>query len=35
MSSLNPHRIALIGFGEVGTALATGLMAIGRYDLAA
>jgi 3-hydroxyisobutyrate dehydrogenase-like beta-hydroxyacid dehydrogenase len=35
MSALDPRRIALIGFGEVGTALATGLMATGRYDLAA
>jgi 3-hydroxyisobutyrate dehydrogenase-like beta-hydroxyacid dehydrogenase len=35
MSALNPRRIAVIGFGEVGTALATGLMATGRYDLAA
>jgi 3-hydroxyisobutyrate dehydrogenase-like beta-hydroxyacid dehydrogenase len=35
MSALNPRRIALIGFGEVGTALATGLIATGRYDLAA
>jgi 3-hydroxyisobutyrate dehydrogenase-like beta-hydroxyacid dehydrogenase len=33
MSALNPRRIALIGFGEVGTALATGLMAIGRYEI--
>jgi 3-hydroxyisobutyrate dehydrogenase-like beta-hydroxyacid dehydrogenase len=33
MSALNPRRIALIGFGEVGSTLANGLTAIGRYDL--
>jgi 3-hydroxyisobutyrate dehydrogenase-like beta-hydroxyacid dehydrogenase len=34
MSALNPRRIALIGFGEVGTTLAKGLMEIGRYEIA-
>jgi len=33
MSALNPRRIALIGFGEVGTTLAAGLMAIGGYEI--
>jgi 3-hydroxyisobutyrate dehydrogenase-like beta-hydroxyacid dehydrogenase len=35
MTALDYRRIALIGFGEVGTTLATGLIATGRYDFAA
>jgi 3-hydroxyisobutyrate dehydrogenase-like beta-hydroxyacid dehydrogenase len=35
VSALDPRRIALIGFGEVGTALAVGLFASGRHDIAA
>ena len=35
MTALNPRRIALIGFGEVGTTLAAGLIASGRHDIAA
>lgn len=35
MSAVEPRRIALIGFGEVGTTLATGLIASGRHDIAA
>jgi 3-hydroxyisobutyrate dehydrogenase-like beta-hydroxyacid dehydrogenase len=35
MTALDYRRIALIGFGEVGTTLATGLIATGRYDIAA
>jgi 3-hydroxyisobutyrate dehydrogenase-like beta-hydroxyacid dehydrogenase len=34
MSALDPRRIALIGFGEVGTTLAKGLIASGRHDIA-
>jgi 3-hydroxyisobutyrate dehydrogenase-like beta-hydroxyacid dehydrogenase len=34
MTALDYRRIALIGFGEVGTMLATGLTATGRYDIA-
>ena len=30
-----PRRIALIGFGEVGTRFAEGLIASGRHDVAA
>jgi 3-hydroxyisobutyrate dehydrogenase-like beta-hydroxyacid dehydrogenase len=33
MSAFDPRRIALIGFGEVGTTLAAGLMEIGRYEI--
>lgn len=35
MSAPDPRRIALIGFGEVGTTLAAGLIATGRHDVAA
>jgi 3-hydroxyisobutyrate dehydrogenase-like beta-hydroxyacid dehydrogenase len=33
--TIDPRRIALIGFGEVGTAFARGLLASGRHDVAA
>ncbi|HEX2114304.1 MAG TPA: DUF1932 domain-containing protein [Alphaproteobacteria bacterium] len=35
MTGLDPRRIALIGFGEVGTTLAAGLIATGRHDVSA
>ncbi len=35
MSSIDPRRIALIGFGEVGGHFARGLIASGRYDVSA
>jgi 3-hydroxyisobutyrate dehydrogenase-like beta-hydroxyacid dehydrogenase len=35
MTDINDRRIALIGFGEVGTAFAKGLRASGRHELAA
>jgi 3-hydroxyisobutyrate dehydrogenase-like beta-hydroxyacid dehydrogenase len=35
MTALNLRRIALIGFGEVGTTLAAGLIATGRHRIAA
>jgi 3-hydroxyisobutyrate dehydrogenase-like beta-hydroxyacid dehydrogenase len=33
--SIDPRRIALIGFGEVGRAFARGFLAAGRHDVAA
>jgi 3-hydroxyisobutyrate dehydrogenase-like beta-hydroxyacid dehydrogenase len=35
MTTFDPRRVALIGFGEVGTMLAIGLTATGRHDVAA